>query len=77
MKLTERYTRVDYNTLTLSATIDDPKTYTQLYKVITVTFKLGPDRVRVATFCNPDNENRFQELIRSQAIKPGDQIDAK
>ena len=72
MKLTERYTRTDYNTLLLNATIDDPKTYTQLYKVITVTFRLSPDRVRVATFCNADNENAFQERIRSQAIKPGD-----
>lgn len=72
MKLTERYTRVDYDTLLLNATIDDPKTYTQLYKVITVTLKLAPTRVRVATFCNPDNEKAFQDRIRSQAIKPPD-----
>jgi hypothetical protein len=72
MKMTERYKRVDFDTLTLDATIDDPKTYTQLYKVITVTFERGPDRVRVATFCNPDNEKLFEERIRSQAIKPPD-----
>lgn len=72
MKMTERYTRVDYDTLLLNATIDDPKTYTQLYKVITVTFKLAPSRVRVATFCNPDNEKAFEERIRSLAIKPAD-----
>lgn len=72
MKMTERYKRVDFNTLTLDATIDDPKTYTQLYKVITVTFNRGPDRVRVANFCNPDNEKLFEERIRSQAVKPPD-----
>lgn len=70
MKMTERYTRVDFDTLTLNATIDDPKTYTQPYKVITITFKRAPDNVRVPTFCNPDNERLFEERIRSQAIKP-------
>ena len=72
MKLEERYTRVDHDTLTLNATIDDPKTYTKLYKVQTVTYKLGPSGVRVANFCVIDNENLFQERIRSQAIKAPD-----
>jgi hypothetical protein len=72
MKLVERYTRADHDTLLLNATIDDPKTYTTLYKVITVTLKLQPSRVRIANFCIPDNENAFQERIRSQAIKTPD-----
>jgi len=68
MKFEERYTRVNHDTLTLNATIDDPKTYTKLYKVQTVTYKLGRDGVRVPGFCVPDNENLFQERIRSQAV---------
>jgi hypothetical protein len=70
MKLTERWRRVDFNTLVLEATIDDPKTYTQLYKVIPITFSYSPARVRMPNFCNPDAEKLFEERIRSQAIKP-------
>lgn len=72
MKLEERYTRVDYNTLKLNATIDDPKTYTKLYKVQTVTYRLGRNGVRVANFCIPDNEAAFQERIRSKAVETPD-----
>jgi hypothetical protein len=72
MKLEERYTRVDHDTLILNATIDDPKTFTKLYKVQTLTYKLGRGGVRVANFCLIDNENLFQERIRSQAIKTPD-----
>ncbi len=74
MKMTERWTRVDFDTLTLDVTIDDPKIYTQMYKVITVRFSRSPDGVRVANFCNPDNEKLFEERIRSQAIKPPDEV---
>jgi hypothetical protein len=73
MTMTERYTRVDFDTLTLDTVINDPKTYTQPYKVIQITFKRSPDGVRVPTFCNPDNEKLFEERIRSQAIKPPDE----
>jgi hypothetical protein len=72
MKLEERYTRVDHDTLTLNATIADPKTYKNLYKVQTVTYKLGRSAVRAPNFCVIDNENLFQERIRSQAIKTPD-----
>jgi hypothetical protein len=73
MKVVERYTRVDHDTLILNATIDDPKAYTALYKVIPVTFKLLPERgPRAPNFCNIDNENAFQDRIRSQAIKTPD-----
>lgn len=70
MKMTERWTRVDFDTLTLDVTIDDPKIYTQLYKVITIRFSRSADNVRVPNFCNPDNERLFEERIRREAIKP-------
>jgi hypothetical protein len=70
LKLTERYRRVDFNTLILEATMDDPKAYTQLYKVIPVTFRYSPAGVEAPNFCNPDAEKLFEERIRSQAIKP-------
>jgi len=72
MKLEERYTRVDHDTLLFNATIDDPKTFKTLYKVTPATLKLRPSGVRVANFCNPDAEALFQERIRSQAIKAPD-----
>ena len=70
IKITERYKRVDFDTLTLDALIEDPKIWTQPYKVNTITYKRGPDRVRVANFCNPDNERLFEERIRRRAIEP-------
>lgn len=70
MKMTERYRRVDYDTLLLDTLIEDPKIWTQPYKVTTVTYKRGPDRVRVPNFCNPDNERLFEERIRRRAIEP-------
>ena len=73
MTMTERYTRVDFDTLTLDTVINDPKTYTEPYKVQQITFKRSPDGVRVPNFCNPDNEKLFEERIRSQAIKPPDE----
>jgi hypothetical protein len=72
MKLEERYTRLDHDTLLFNATIYDPKTFTTPYKVTPATLKLRPSGVRVANFCNPDNEALFQERIRSQAIKTPD-----
>lgn len=72
MKFEERYTRVDHDTLVLNATIDDPKTYTKIYKVQPVTYKLRRDGIKVANFCVIDNEDAFQARIRSKAIKePG------
>jgi hypothetical protein len=69
IKITERYKRVDFDTMTLDALIVDPKIWTQPYKVNTITYKRGPDRVRVANFCNPDNERLFEERIRRRAIE--------
>jgi hypothetical protein len=70
MKLTERYRRVDFDTLTLDAVIDDPAIWTQPYKVITITYRRAGDRVRAPQFCNPDNERLFEERIRRKAIEP-------
>jgi hypothetical protein len=78
MKIEERYTRVSYDTLTLNATIYDPKIYTKDYKVQTITYKLRPDTVRVANFCDPDIEKAFQERIRSKAVEtPGPNGDVR
>ena len=74
MRLVERYTRVDAETMILEATIDDPKTYTELYEVIPVTLKLSSDgsNVRTPSPCDPDAEKRFEELIRRKAVESPD-----
>ena len=74
MGLVERYTRVDAETMILEATIDDPKTYTELYEVIPLTFKLRGDNsvIRTPSPCNPDAEKQFEELIRRKAVESPD-----
>jgi hypothetical protein len=69
MKITERWRRVDFDTMTLDALIEDPKIWTQPYKVNTLEYRRGPDRVRAPNFCNPDNERLFEERIRRKAVE--------
>lgn len=68
MKLEERWQRVDRDTLTLNATIDDPKTYTRPYKTIQITYKLRPRNYQM-TFspCVWSEENAFLNRIRKPA----------
>ncbi len=69
MKLEERWERVDRDTITLNATIDDPKTYTRPYKTIQITYKLRPSSYEhLYTPCVWSDENAFLNRIRKPAI---------
>jgi hypothetical protein len=69
MRLEERWHRVDYDTLTLNATIDDPKTYTKPYKTIQITYKLRPTTFEMdSTPCVWSDENAFLNRIRKPAV---------
>jgi hypothetical protein len=69
MKLEERWERVDRETLTLNAIIDDPKTYTRPFKTIQITYKLRPASYE-HTFapCVWSDENSFLERVRKPAL---------
>jgi hypothetical protein len=47
--VTERYTRVDHNTLTMTETVDDPAYYTKSFVIAQVTYKwiVGQDDTKV------------------------------
>ena len=68
MKLEERWHRVDRDTLTLNATMDDPKTYTRPFKAIQITYKLRPRNYEMAfNPCVWSDENAFLNRIRKPA----------
>jgi hypothetical protein len=69
MKLEERWHRVDHDTLTLNATIDDPKTYTKPYETIQIIYKLRPPRYEyMPSPCVWSDENSFLNRIRKPAL---------
>lgn len=67
MVLTERYKRLDADTLQLDMTLTDPKAYAAPWVGDTIKF----ERVKVAIFeeiCAPSEENHFNDRIRDAAV---------
>lgn len=68
MRIEERWHRVDHDTLELSMTLTDPKTYTQPWASDAKIFKLQPDQEVVdEEFCVPSEEQAFNRRIRDLA----------
>ena len=68
MRLQERYHRVDHDTLELTLTLTDPKTYTKPWVSETKTFKLQPKTAEIQEiFCVPSQEEAFNKRIRDPA----------
>jgi hypothetical protein len=72
MHLTERYERVDQNTLKVNYTIDDPKTYTHPWVSDGKLYQLMPkgERNVEELFCVPEDEDAFTRRIRMPAAAP-------
>ena len=71
MRLEERWERVDQNTLTLNATINDPKTYTTPFNTIQIVYKLRPPTYELMfSPCVWSEENAFLNRIRKPAAAP-------
>lgn len=71
MKVEERFHRVDYETLQLTVTIDDPKYYTQPWKAMNnfVLHRL-PDNFDIEEFiCSPSETAEYNKLIGNPASK--------
>jgi hypothetical protein len=67
MHLEERYRRVDRDTLELTMTLTDPKTYTKPWVSEKKIHKLVPNREISEIFCVPSEEEEFNRNIRDPA----------
>jgi hypothetical protein len=61
LKLTERFTRVNYGTLRIDITVDDPKAYTKPWTV-RITQRLTPEDELIEFVCN-ENEQSSRHYI--------------
>jgi len=77
MKLTEYYKRVDKNTLTISATIDDPKMYTAVWVGKPHNFKLEPDWALQEYFCINNDLKQYDTDVRFPSGAKGNATPAK
>ena len=70
--LTQRYRRVNHDTLELQIIIDDPKAYTKPWISPPKLHKLEPDWEIAEWFCVPDEDNAYDEVVRKPAgVAPG------
>ncbi len=66
MKLEEKFSRVDHDTIEFTMTIDDPKTYTKPWVSDKMTLTATTERMR-EDVCVPSDEAQYKEEIRNPA----------
>jgi len=72
MHVEERYRRVDHDTLEISMTIDDPKTYTKPWLMINKRLlKLNPKYEIQEAICAPSDEKLFNDAVTNPATQGG------
>jgi hypothetical protein len=61
-KMTERFRRLDYGTLEIEVTVDDPKAYTRPWTAVKIRQRLLPDDELIEFICaeNEQSTKRFQ-----------------
>jgi hypothetical protein len=67
MHLTERYRRIDHDTLEMQIIMDDPKAYTKPWVNPPQRFKLEPTWEIAEFFCIVDEENSYGDAVRKPA----------
>jgi hypothetical protein len=67
MHLTERYRRLNHDTLEMQIIMDDPKAYTKTWVSPTRLFKFEPGWELAEVFCVVDEENDYAERVRKPA----------
>ena len=65
--LTERYRRLNHDTLELQVTIDDPKSYTKAWVSPPKLHKLEPGWEIAEWFCVADEDNTYDQVVRKPA----------
>lgn len=73
LRVEERYTRRDHDTLELTLKIDDPKVYTRPFVLAKNTFKWIPNQEDEEQMCVPSEAIEYRKLI----VVPADQDQAK
>ena len=63
MRVQERYTRVDHDTLELTVTVDDPKMYTKPFVAVTNRFKWIPNQEDDEQLCVPSEMIDYIKII--------------
>jgi hypothetical protein len=66
-RLTERYRRLNHDTLELQVTIDDPKSYTKAWVSPPKLHKLEPAWEIAEWFCAVDEDKAYDEVVRKPA----------
>jgi hypothetical protein len=67
VKVQERYTHVDHNTLEMTMTIDDPKTYTKPFVITNARFRWLPNQDLVEEICVPSLMQDYLKIIADPA----------
>jgi len=70
MKVEERYTRQDHNTLILTMTITDPKAYTRPFVITKQPYKWIPEQEFDEQICVPSDMLQYLSIIAEPAVKP-------
>jgi len=68
MRVTERYRRVDHDTILYDITVTDPKAYTQPIVGPHRTMKLRPKDEMMEEICVPSEEKSFQHRVANPAV---------
>jgi hypothetical protein len=67
MRVQERYTRLNHNTLEMTITVDDPKTYTKPFVITTSQFKWIPNQELREEICVPSLMQEYLSIIGDPA----------
>ncbi len=67
LRVQERYVRLDHNTLQVTITINDPKTYTKPFVITKSNFKWIPKQDFEEQLCVPSEEAEYLKLIGNPA----------
>ena len=70
LHLTERFHRVDHDTMEVSITFDDPKAYKTTWTYGPKTVKLKPGWEIGELFCTIEDEKNFEKVIMNPSGKP-------
>lgn len=73
LRVEERFHRVDYDTLELTVTIDDPKAYTKPWVAVNkAVLKLQPPTTDIMEMiCAPSESETYKKLVADPAAAPG------
>jgi hypothetical protein len=71
MHLTERYTKISPDTMTIDVTVNDPKAYTAPWVFKTRTYALHKDWEIHEWYCTQDESKTYDEQIRVPSGQPG------